>query len=103
MDSIGQQVADLVDSEISGLCLVSSSTTESSNPKIETPYPQLNYVRLAVDDGIKLLRLSELAKIFGYFKLEEDEEEVWRNRKYQIAFLAEASTFGYGSVIRGRE
>ena len=96
MDSIGQQVANLVDSEIPGLCLVSSTTTESSNTNIETPYPQLNYVRLAVDDGIKLLRLSELAKIFGYFKLEEDDEEVWRDRKYQIAFLAEASTFGYG-------
>ena len=99
MDSVGQQAANLVDTEILGLCLVSSTTTESSNPNIETPYPQLNYVRLAVDDGIKLLRLSELARIFGYFKLDEDDDDddqVRRIGRYKVAFLAEASSFGYG-------
>lgn len=98
MDSIGQQVASLVDSEIAGLCLVSSTTTESSNPNVETPFKQLNYVRLSVDDGIKLLRLSELAENFGFFKPVEEAQakKAWRNRKYKVAFLAEASTFGYG-------
>jgi hypothetical protein len=98
MDSLGQQVASLVDSQITGLCLVSSTTTESSNPNVESPYPHLDYVRLSVDDGIKLLRLSELAENFGYFKPMEDPavRKSWRNRKSRVAFLAEASTFGYG-------
>ena len=99
MDSVGQQVANLVDTEIPGLCLVSSTTTESSNKNIEKPYPQLSYVRLAVDNGVKLLRLSELARIFGYFKLDkddDDDDQVRRIEKIKVAFLAEASSFGYG-------
>ena len=58
---------------------------------------QLDYVRLAVDDGIKLLRLSELAEVFGYFiRREKAMTRPGATRKHKVAFLAEASTFGYG-------
>jgi hypothetical protein len=109
MDSLGEQAPKLVDAQISALCLVSSATTARSNPKAATTYPNLNFVQLAVDDGIKLFRLSELAETFGYFNPKGDEEyrpaangsskDVGKNkgnRKYKVAFLAEASTFGYG-------
>jgi hypothetical protein len=88
MDSIGEHTADLLDAAITDICLVSSTTTESSNPRAEIAYEHLSYVQLAVDDGTKLLRLADLAEAYGFF------EPGARNR--EIAFLTEASTYGYG-------
>jgi len=118
MDSIGQLSPKLVDSEINALCLVSSATTERSNPEVVRKYQDVNYVRLAADDGVKLERLSQLAGMFGYFKTEEEEKQeeeerkkregddkdkakTWGDRKFKVVFLAEASTFGYGVCNAG--
>ena len=81
MDSIGQQVANLVDSEITGLCLVSSTTTESSNSNIETPYPQLTMCgsRSMMESNFFAFRNSRRSSAISNWK--RDDEEVWRNRK----------------------
>ena len=97
MDSIGEHVAQCSGPEITDLCLVSSTTTESSNPRAEKAYEHLAYVPLAVDDGTKLLRLADLAQVFGFFDPAETAgsgSPGSRNR--DVAFLTEASTFGYG-------
>ena len=71
MDSIGEHVGEVLGPEIADLCLVSSTTTESSNPRAEKAYEHLAYVPLAVDDGTKLLRLADLAEVFGFFDPDE--------------------------------
>jgi hypothetical protein len=97
MDSIGEHAADLLGPQITDLCLVSSTTTESSNPRAEKAYAHVSYVPLAVDDGTKLLRLSDLAESFGFFQPKDDPGPATPgNRNRDIAFLTEASTFGYG-------
>ena len=97
MDSVGQNVARLLGPEITGFCLVSSSATNSSNPLAEGAYQHMKYVQLAADDGVKLLRLADLAQAFGYF--DPDGKKI-RGKpgdpRYDVAFLTEASTFGYG-------
>ena len=95
MDSIGEHVTDVLGPEITDLCLVSSTTTESSNPRAEKAYEHLAYVPLAVDDGTKLLRLADLAEVFGFFDPEETAGPD-SPRSRDVAFLTEASTFGYG-------
>jgi hypothetical protein len=95
MDSIGEHVSDVVGPEIADLCLVSSTTTESSNPRAEKAYEHLAYVPLAVDDGTKLLRLADLAEVFGFFDPAETPRPGSPGSR-DVAFLTEASTFGYG-------
>lgn len=99
MDSIGENIAAFLGPGITDICLISSTTTESSNPLAEKAYQHLQYVRLAVDDGTKLLRLSELAQVYGYFDPEGPDEPSTPGipqMKNDVAFLTEASTFGYG-------
>ncbi len=97
MDSVGQNVARLLGPEITDFCLVSSSATNSSNPLAEDAYDHMKYVQLAADDGVKLLRLADLAEAFGYF---DPAGKKIRGKpgdpRYDVAFLTEASTFGYG-------
>ncbi len=96
MDSVGQQVANLVDTEITEVMPgVEHDDGELQSKRRRRRIRQLNYVRLAVDDGTKLLRLADLARIFGYFDLDEDDDDddqVRRIGKYKVAFLTEAST-----------
>jgi hypothetical protein len=112
MDSVGQQLDKLLGPEIAELCLVSAFTTVGSNLHVTDRYRTLHYERLALEDGIKLLSLANLAQSFGYFdpdqeaklraeakakakaKPEADTKRDFRPRK--VAFLTEASTFGYG-------
>ena len=97
MDSIGENLSELLGPKLTDLCLVSSTTTESSNPLVEQAYTQLHYVRLAVNDAVKLLRLADLAEAFGYFDPARNAENgAVRHRNNDVAFFAEASTFGYG-------
>jgi hypothetical protein len=97
MDSVGQHVAKLLGPGITDVCLVSSTTTNSSNPLVEGAYDNLTYIQLAASDGAKLLRLADLAQKFGYFDPKGKKSRgTPGNRKYDVAFLTEASTFGYG-------
>jgi hypothetical protein len=92
MDSIGENVGELLGPEIADVCLVSSTTTNSSNPLAVDAYENLHYVRLAADDGVKLLRLSNMAEAYGYFSPTVQANQ----NNNDVAFLTEASTFGYG-------
>ena len=104
LDSVGQQLDKLLGPEVTDLCLVSAFTTVGSNLHVTKRYQQLHYARLALEDGIKLLSLANLAQSFGYFdydpeakpkpKSEADMKRAFQPRK--VAFLTEASTFGYG-------
>ena len=103
MDSIGQHLAELQVPGISGVCLVSGFTTVSSNQLAPDRYRNLVYARLALDDGVKLLGLAKLAASFGYFDPPGPGQRPppppgpgAPGPDRQIAFLAEASTFGYG-------
>ncbi|HEY6124982.1 MAG TPA: hypothetical protein VIV63_10030 [Steroidobacteraceae bacterium] len=97
MDSVGQHVAKILGPGITDVCLVSSTTTNSSNPLVEDAYGHLSYVQLAASDGTKLLRLADVAESFGYFDPSGNTARgTPGNRKYDVAFLTEASTFGYG-------
>jgi hypothetical protein len=74
-------------------CLVSGFTTVGSNIRTTYRYEKLHYARLALDDGAKLLALANLARSFGYFMPGESREQ--DTPRTDVAFLAEASTFGY--------
>ena len=66
-------------------------------PARRKAYEHLAYVPLAVDDGTKLLRLADLAEVFGFFDPAETAGSGSDgNRNREVAFLTEASTFGYG-------
>ena len=94
MDSVRQNMRKILGPEITDVCLVSSTTTESSNPLAENDH--LRYVRLAVDDGTKLMQLSRLAEAFGYFDPREPATPPPPGGPKPVAFLTEASTFGFG-------
>ena len=94
VDSVGQSLRKILGPEMTDACLVSGFTTVGSNIRTTYRYEKLHYARLALDDGVKLLGLANLAKSFGYFvpgeRLEQDTP------RKDVAFLAEASTFGFG-------
>jgi hypothetical protein len=96
MDSIGQNMRKFLGPEITDICLVSSTTTESSNPLAKDSFEHLRYVRLAVDDGTKLMQLSRLAEAFGYFDPRVPATRPPPGGAKPVAFLTEASTFGFG-------
>jgi hypothetical protein len=96
MDSVGQNMRRFLGPGITDVCLVSSTTTESSNPLAEKHFDHLRYVRLAVDDGTKLMQLSRLAEAFGYFDPREPATPPPPGGSKPVAFLTEASTFGFG-------
>jgi len=102
MDSVGQHVRDLLGPDVTRVCLVSGFTTVSSNDLVTQRYPDLTYARLALDDSVKLLGLARLAASFGYFKPPGSGNPAPQPLRpgeqpdKPIAFLTEASTFGYG-------
>ena len=95
MDSVRQHLKTLLEFGISDVCLVSGFTTVSSNNRVTEGYPRISYARLSLDDGAKLFGLASLAKQYGYFDPEKKTDPKQPPDK-QIAFLTEASTFGYG-------
>jgi hypothetical protein len=102
LDAVGQQLGDLLSKELTDICLVSGFTTVSSNQRARLRYNHLHHKRLALDDGAKLLSLANLAQAFGYFDPEPDNDVTRAShsgqkfRPKKVAFLTEASTFGYG-------
>ncbi len=103
LDSVGQHVRELLVPGVAGICLVSGFTTVSSNQLASDRYGNLAYARLSLDDGVKLLGLAKLAASFGFFDPPARGQPPppppgpgTQAPEKQIAFLAEASTFGYG-------
>jgi hypothetical protein len=104
LDAVGQQLGELLSTELTDICLVSGFTTVSSNQRARLRYNYLHHKRLALDDGAKLLSLANLAQAFGYFDPEPPIDDGPRQRPgsrqnfrpRKVAFLTEASTFGYG-------
>jgi hypothetical protein len=94
VDSMGQNLGKILGPEMTDACLVSGFTTVGSNFRTTFRYEKLHYARLALDDGVKLLGLANLARSFGYFVPGDGPEPDTPRR--EVAFLAEASTFGYG-------
>ena len=93
VDSVGQHLGKLLGPAMTDACLVSGFTTVSSNLRTRYRYERLHYARLALDDGVKLLGLANLAKSFGYFEPGKEPEPGKPRR--EVAFLTEASTFGH--------
>lgn len=97
MDSVGQQLKALREFGFSNVCLVSGFTTVTSNDRATGRYPEISYARLSLDDGAKIFGLARLAKEFGYFDPDAKKPPPDAPPPDKpIAFLTEASTFGYG-------
>jgi hypothetical protein len=80
-----------VDASVQGICLVSSSTTDSTNVNVSQASGNVHFVRLAVSDWEKLRDLAAPTSSFGIERHSENHGGV--------ALLTEATTFGNASAI----
>jgi hypothetical protein len=95
--SVGEQSADVARGPISGICLISSGTTNPANQLLQQSYHQVQYVPLALDDWTKLAHVAGLAQqLLGLQGSGSGEFK-------DVTILAEASTFGYGVCDPARD
>jgi hypothetical protein len=102
IDSVGALSERLVDRPsggITNICLVSSSTTDSSNRLVDRRYARVSYTNLALDNGLKLLHIVNLVEALTGtrpYRATAVSSQQFEESTNRVAILAEASTFGHG-------